>query len=136
MSTRFRAPDEIKGRLGWKIYGLVIAWLYFGGLSLEKHKDELAWLDWTATFVGALALVGLTAYAWRLPGGGSKFWRFIAAADLTILLAGFWAMFERTQEQFSWGIFIGAMVIASAIQLPEIIALWRFGGSAERFRSG
>jgi hypothetical protein len=134
VSSRFRAPDEIKGRLGWKIYGLVIAWLYLGGLRQGMHQDALAWLDWTATFVGAFALAGLTAYAWRLPGGGFKFWRLIATADLAVLLLGFWAMFERTQEQFSWGIFIGAMVIASVIHLPEVVAVWRFGGSAERFR--
>jgi len=134
MSTRYRAPEESGRRLGWKVYSLVMAALYLGGLRQGMHQDALEWLDWTAAVVGAFALAGLTAYSWRLPGGGAKFWRIIAGADLAILGLAFWAMVERAPEQASAGIMIAAMIIVSAVHLPEVVAVWRFGSPSERAR--
>ena len=134
MSTRYRHPNEAARRIGWKIYTFVIAALYFGGMRQGMHQDALKWVDWTVAVVGAFALTGLVAYAWRLPGGGAKVWRIIASADLAILGLGLWVMVERTTEQTSVGIMIAAMVIVSAIHLPEVVADWRFGSPAERTR--
>ena len=116
--------------MGWKIYAAIAVVLFLSGAWDElTHPAAQSLVAWLNLAVGAVALLGLLAFAFRKRLGAARLWLVVLIAFVLVNVLAVWEMLAHTGAPVGSVQTAGlalALIITLALTVPTGYALYAY----------